>query len=173
MASLVRSESLTIWPWSVASFATQCFNSTISPASLTRTPLISAAEAATRLRFCNAKSDVLDTLDVLVFRCCARAACECVTATSKSPAATNKLHRFVVCLRSKNWLVRLRTFTLLRTGSCDAERPVTPPGRLPPGLNEYQTKPSRRCCYSVPAREPRSSFRDRGGARCRKGEGVD
>ena len=59
MPSLDKSESVTICPCSVASLATQCFNSTMSPASLASTALISVAVAATRLRFCSAKSEAL------------------------------------------------------------------------------------------------------------------
>jgi hypothetical protein len=97
MASSVRSESLTIWPWSVSSFATQRFSSTIKPESFSRTDLISVAEAATRLKFCVAKSEVLVGA---LFCCCARSAGAQHAIRRKNAAITMKLRMFIVLWRS-------------------------------------------------------------------------
>src|ERR1700740_1290693 len=136
MASLVRSESLTIWPWSVASFATHRFNSTINPLTLSRSDFISEGEAATRLRFCTAKSDVWVALSF----CCRDCAEYAFGKTnSKNPAATiNKACRLVLGRGSKSCSVRRHMLNLLHTRSCDAMCSVVPPRKPPPGLNEYR-----------------------------------
>src|SRR5271155_5736249 len=73
MASFVRSASLTICPWSVASFATQRFSSTNRPVSFSSTALICPAEAATRFMFSRPSPDPV----------CARGLCSCAAAANE------------------------------------------------------------------------------------------
>src|SRR6266853_1642607 len=118
MASLVRSESLTIWPWSVASFATQRFSSTISPVLLSRRDLISAGDAATRFIFCDARSDMFV---LLWLGCCAHAAGESQRVGSKNPARAEKIQALVGALRAGRRMFSRSMSNLLRTGSYGAE----------------------------------------------------
>ena len=61
-----------ICPCPVASFATHLFSSTSSPVSFSKTALMSAAEAATRLRFSRPSSELWTTPEEVEGRSCER-----------------------------------------------------------------------------------------------------
>ena len=94
MASFVRSASLTICPWSVASFATQRFSSTNRPVSFSSTALICPAEAATRFMFSRPSSDPV--------RAYVRCSCARTKAGQKTSASSPKTYRRLLCHGREN-----------------------------------------------------------------------
>src|SRR5205814_9271279 len=99
MAWSVRLESSTTWPLSDASFATQRFNSTISPSSLTNTLPICPAEAATLPRFSWVKPEDCSSLYLirpcsLVFLCLSPCCWAKPDAHNRQVKARQKILRF-------------------------------------------------------------------------------